>query len=52
MGCLFPGNRSRIAGHSLEREIQNSGAKTKVLNETEAATEAQLDMAMGLLRCF
>ena len=31
---------------SPEREIQNSGAKTRVLNETEAATEAQLDMAM------
>ena len=42
---------SWIAGHSPEREIQNLGAKTGFLNETETATEAQMDMVMGLLRC-
>lgn len=44
---------SWIAGHSRpEREIQNLGAKTGFLNETETATEAQMDMVMGLLRCL
>ena len=31
-----------IAGHKSKREIENSGAKTRVSNETEALTEAQL----------
>ena len=46
MGCLFPGSLDTAQKEKYKIWEQ------KLENETETATEAQMDMVMGLLRCF